>query len=242
MRLITERKIIALTEECNFVVPILIGDLNVGLAYCDLGYGINLMPTSLFNTLGLGEPIQTTTALQLMDWSLYHTSFQQTLSSWIMRRIREYLSSLVEDFSPQRIQLFMLGLTTKKDSQKGRCPSSFWSKKTEKRRSHLRRKIPEGARPSRPVCHFEPSVVPLTVPRYVSTLQSVATYERATPTQQPRLGLRNQYLVILTGCIVHRSQSPIHKFFPFISPIHFVGPNMSLLILCRSALLSLGEF
>ncbi|XP_059302287.1 uncharacterized protein LOC132054261 [Lycium ferocissimum] len=82
----TEFKNVALTEECSsrvrykippklkdpssFMISITIGNNEVGLALCDLGASINLMPTSVFRTLGLGKPRLTTITLQLADRSL----------------------------------------------------------------------------------------------------------------------------------------------------------------------------
>ncbi|XP_059310071.1 uncharacterized protein LOC132061237 [Lycium ferocissimum] len=82
----TEFETVALTEKCSFrvrskilpklkdpgsfTISITIGNIEVGLALCDLGASINLMPTSMFRTLGLGEPRPTTITLQLADQSL----------------------------------------------------------------------------------------------------------------------------------------------------------------------------
>ncbi|XP_059294441.1 uncharacterized protein LOC132047410 [Lycium ferocissimum] len=82
----TEFETVALTEECSsrlrskippklkdpgsFTISITIGNIEVGLALCDLGASINMMPTSVFRTLGLGEPRPTTITLQLADRSL----------------------------------------------------------------------------------------------------------------------------------------------------------------------------
>ncbi|XP_059295518.1 uncharacterized protein LOC132048850 [Lycium ferocissimum] len=82
----TEFKTVALTEECSstvrskippklkgpgsFTISITIGNIEVGLALCDLGASINLMPTSVFQILGLGEPRPATIMLQLADRSL----------------------------------------------------------------------------------------------------------------------------------------------------------------------------
>ncbi|XP_060182862.1 uncharacterized protein LOC132612789 [Lycium barbarum] len=82
----TEFETVALTEECssrvrskippklndlgNFTISITIGNIEVGIALCDLGASINLMPTSVFRTWGLSEPMPTTITLQLADRSL----------------------------------------------------------------------------------------------------------------------------------------------------------------------------
>ncbi|XP_059277521.1 uncharacterized protein LOC132031550 [Lycium ferocissimum] len=80
-----EFKAVALTEECSSrvrdMIPpklkdpgsftiLIIGNIEVGLALCDLGASINLMPTSVLRILGLGEPRPTTVTLQLVDRSL----------------------------------------------------------------------------------------------------------------------------------------------------------------------------
>ncbi|XP_070014781.1 uncharacterized protein [Nicotiana sylvestris] len=87
-RRLTEFEIVALTEECTsrvqnklpqklkdpgiFMIPVRIGNIDVGHALCDLGASINLMPLSLFKKLGLGAPRPTTVMLQLADRSITH--------------------------------------------------------------------------------------------------------------------------------------------------------------------------
>ncbi|XP_060202684.1 uncharacterized protein LOC132631102 [Lycium barbarum] len=82
----TKFETVVLTEECSsrvrnkippklkdsgiFTISITIGNIEVGLAFCDLGASITLMPTFMFRTLGLGEPRPTTVTLQLADRSL----------------------------------------------------------------------------------------------------------------------------------------------------------------------------
>ncbi|XP_060202541.1 uncharacterized protein LOC132630965 [Lycium barbarum] len=82
----TEFETVALTEECSsiarskiplklkdpgsFTISITIGNNEVGLALCDLGASINLMPTPVFRTLALGEPRPIIVTLQLADRSL----------------------------------------------------------------------------------------------------------------------------------------------------------------------------
>ncbi|XP_062085901.1 uncharacterized protein LOC133792008 [Humulus lupulus] len=79
---------IALTKECSsffqnklppkrkdpgsFTIPCTIGDSYCGMALCDLGASINLMPMSVFKWLGIGEVRPTTVTLQLADRSLTH--------------------------------------------------------------------------------------------------------------------------------------------------------------------------
>ncbi|KAJ9561910.1 hypothetical protein OSB04_007070 [Centaurea solstitialis] len=83
---ITEYETVALTERCStlvtnklppkqkdpgsFTIPCSIGGKEVGKAFCDLGASINLMPLSIFRTLGIGEATPTTVTLQLADKSI----------------------------------------------------------------------------------------------------------------------------------------------------------------------------
>ncbi|XP_060210525.1 uncharacterized protein LOC132637462 [Lycium barbarum] len=84
-RHLTEFEAVALTEECSSRVRgkippklkdpgsftiLIIGNIEVRLALCDLGASINLMPTFVLRMLGLGEPRPTTVTLQLVDRSL----------------------------------------------------------------------------------------------------------------------------------------------------------------------------
>ncbi|KAJ9541977.1 hypothetical protein OSB04_028483 [Centaurea solstitialis] len=80
---LTEYETVALTKECSalltnkippkmkdpgcFTIPCLIGGKNVGKALCDLGASINLMPLSIFKSLGIGEARPTTVTLSLAD-------------------------------------------------------------------------------------------------------------------------------------------------------------------------------
>ncbi|XP_070022810.1 uncharacterized protein [Nicotiana sylvestris] len=83
---LTEFETVALTEECtsrvqnklpqklkdpgSFTIPVCIGNIDVGRAFCDLGASINLMPLYLFKQLVLGAPRPTTLMLQLADRSI----------------------------------------------------------------------------------------------------------------------------------------------------------------------------
>ncbi|KAJ9548063.1 LOW QUALITY PROTEIN: hypothetical protein OSB04_020606 [Centaurea solstitialis] len=85
-RKLNEFETVALTQECSailtckippklkdpgsFTIPCSIGGQEVGLALCDLGASINLMPLSVFNKLGIGEVRPTTVTLQLADRSI----------------------------------------------------------------------------------------------------------------------------------------------------------------------------
>nr|XP_016432866.1 PREDICTED: uncharacterized protein LOC107759437 [Nicotiana tabacum] len=85
-RIHTEFETVTLTEECSarvqsklppklkdpgsFTIPLSLGKQEVCRALCDLGASINLMPSSLFKTLGLGVLRLTTITLQLADRSL----------------------------------------------------------------------------------------------------------------------------------------------------------------------------
>ncbi|XP_060182334.1 uncharacterized protein LOC132611997 [Lycium barbarum] len=82
----TEYATVALTEECtsriqnklstklkdtgSFTIEISIGTQVVARALCDLGASINLMPSSIFQKLGLGVPRPTTIVLHLADRSV----------------------------------------------------------------------------------------------------------------------------------------------------------------------------
>ncbi|XP_070018287.1 uncharacterized protein [Nicotiana sylvestris] len=86
-RRLTDFEIVALTEECtfrvqnklpqklkdpgSFMIPVRIGNVDVGRALCDLEARINLMPLSLFKQLVLGAP-RPTTVMQLADRSIAH--------------------------------------------------------------------------------------------------------------------------------------------------------------------------
>ncbi|XP_060182401.1 uncharacterized protein LOC132612075 [Lycium barbarum] len=54
----------------NFTISITIDNIEVGLILCDLSTSINLMPTSVFQKLGLGDPRLITVTLQLAYRSL----------------------------------------------------------------------------------------------------------------------------------------------------------------------------
>ncbi|XP_038896589.1 uncharacterized protein LOC120084844 [Benincasa hispida] len=82
-RKVSEKEVIALTQECNalvsnklpqkqkgprsFTVPCSIGELDMGHALCDLGASINLMPLSVFKKWRIGEAQPTSVTLQLAD-------------------------------------------------------------------------------------------------------------------------------------------------------------------------------
>ena len=85
-RRLGEFETVALTKECSsflqdklpqkmndpgsFTIPCTIGNSYCGMALCDLGASINLMPMSVFRKLGIGEVRPTTVTLQLADRSL----------------------------------------------------------------------------------------------------------------------------------------------------------------------------
>ena len=87
-RRLADFEIVNLTEECSailqrkllqklkdpgsFTIPCTIGHAIFERALCDLGANINLMPLSIFRSLGLGEAHPTTLTLQLADRSLKH--------------------------------------------------------------------------------------------------------------------------------------------------------------------------
>ncbi|XP_019235062.1 PREDICTED: uncharacterized protein LOC109215445 [Nicotiana attenuata] len=53
-----------------FTIPCTIGSANFAKALCDLGASINLMPYSVFKTLGIGQPRATSMRLQMADRSM----------------------------------------------------------------------------------------------------------------------------------------------------------------------------
>ncbi|XP_048229539.1 uncharacterized protein LOC125370013 [Ricinus communis] len=82
-RKLEDLRLVTLNEECSailqnkllvkrrdpgsFIVPCVIGELPISGALADLGASINLMPTSLFDRLGLSEPKPTWMSIQLAD-------------------------------------------------------------------------------------------------------------------------------------------------------------------------------
>ncbi|XP_062109167.1 uncharacterized protein LOC133819826 [Humulus lupulus] len=56
----------------SFTIPCTIGNTYCGMALCDLGTSINLMPMFVFKQLVIGEVRPTTFTLQLVERSLAH--------------------------------------------------------------------------------------------------------------------------------------------------------------------------
>ncbi|XP_070012714.1 uncharacterized protein [Nicotiana sylvestris] len=56
-----------------FTIPRTIGSADFAKALCDLGASINLMPYSVFKTLGIGQPRPTSMRLQMADRSMKRT-------------------------------------------------------------------------------------------------------------------------------------------------------------------------
>ncbi|XP_070006031.1 uncharacterized protein [Nicotiana sylvestris] len=50
-----------------FTIPCTTGSANFAKAVCDLGASINLMPYSVFKTLGIGQPRATSMRLLMVD-------------------------------------------------------------------------------------------------------------------------------------------------------------------------------
>ena len=87
-RRFSEFETVALTEDCSailqrklppklkdpgsFNIPCNIGNNFKGKTLCDLGASVNLMPSAVFNRLGLGEARPTTVTLLLADRSVSH--------------------------------------------------------------------------------------------------------------------------------------------------------------------------
>ncbi|XP_070040793.1 uncharacterized protein [Nicotiana tomentosiformis] len=56
-----------LEDPCAFTIPCTIGSADFSKVLCDLGASINLMPYSVFKTLGIRKPIPTSMRLQMAD-------------------------------------------------------------------------------------------------------------------------------------------------------------------------------
>ncbi|XP_070005062.1 uncharacterized protein [Nicotiana sylvestris] len=56
-----------LEDPDTFTIPCTIGSVKFAKALCDLGASINLMPNSVFKTLGIGQPRPTSMRLQMVD-------------------------------------------------------------------------------------------------------------------------------------------------------------------------------
>ncbi|XP_070057565.1 uncharacterized protein [Nicotiana tomentosiformis] len=56
-----------LDDPSDFTIPYTIGSVEFAKALCDLGASINLMPYSVFKTLGIGQPRLTSMRLQMAD-------------------------------------------------------------------------------------------------------------------------------------------------------------------------------
>ncbi|XP_070004649.1 uncharacterized protein [Nicotiana sylvestris] len=59
-----------LEDQGSFTIPCTIGSADFVKALCDLGASINLMPYSVFKTLGIGQPRPTPMRLQIVDRTL----------------------------------------------------------------------------------------------------------------------------------------------------------------------------
>ncbi|XP_070042486.1 uncharacterized protein [Nicotiana tomentosiformis] len=53
-----------------FTIPCTVGSTDFTKALCDLGVSINLMPYSVFKTLGIGQPRPTSMRLQMADHTM----------------------------------------------------------------------------------------------------------------------------------------------------------------------------
>ncbi|XP_009608900.1 uncharacterized protein [Nicotiana tomentosiformis] len=58
-----------LKDLCSFIIPVRLGEIDIGRALCDLSASINMIPLSVFKQLGLGAPRPTVVILQLADRS-----------------------------------------------------------------------------------------------------------------------------------------------------------------------------
>jgi hypothetical protein len=59
-----------LKDPGNFTIPCRIGDHDFKRALLDIGAGVNLMPYTMYEMLGLGELQPTSITLQLVDRSI----------------------------------------------------------------------------------------------------------------------------------------------------------------------------
>ncbi|XP_022158748.1 uncharacterized protein LOC111025212 [Momordica charantia] len=70
--ILTSKILAKMKDPRSFTIPISIGGQKIGLAFCDLGASINLMPLSINNKLGIGEARPTIVTLQLADRFITH--------------------------------------------------------------------------------------------------------------------------------------------------------------------------
>ncbi|XP_070005415.1 uncharacterized protein [Nicotiana sylvestris] len=59
-----------LEDPSTFTIHCTIGSADIAKALCDLGKTINLMPYSVFKTLGIGKPRSTSMRLQMVDCNM----------------------------------------------------------------------------------------------------------------------------------------------------------------------------
>ncbi|XP_070009681.1 uncharacterized protein [Nicotiana sylvestris] len=67
VRAIVQSMASKLEDPGTFTIPCTIGSVDFAKALCDLGESINLMPYSIFKTLGIGQPRATSMRLQMAD-------------------------------------------------------------------------------------------------------------------------------------------------------------------------------
>ncbi|XP_024981742.1 uncharacterized protein LOC112518324 [Cynara cardunculus var. scolymus] len=106
---LTEYETVALTEGCSalltnsippklkdlgsFTISCSIGGKEIGKALCDLRASINLMPLSVFNTLGIGEARPTTVTLQLANKSI---AYPKGMIEDVLVQVNKFI--FLEDF------------------------------------------------------------------------------------------------------------------------------------------------
>ncbi|XP_012477680.1 uncharacterized protein LOC105793300 [Gossypium raimondii] len=72
-RVVVSRRFLPkLNDPSSFTIPIEIGGVNFGKAFCDLGASINLMPLSIYYRSGLGDLRKPVVTFQLANRSLVH--------------------------------------------------------------------------------------------------------------------------------------------------------------------------
>ncbi|XP_061364997.1 uncharacterized protein LOC133308394 [Gastrolobium bilobum] len=138
-----ECQTVALTEECSAIIekkfpckrrdpgscniPIVIGNKNVGKALCDLGASINLMPLSVYKSLGTSELKPSKISLQLADRSLRKPSgdcFRLDALEELVEEEKSSIQELEEELEARDIVPFeeeksvVFEVLEKKDSDK----------------------------------------------------------------------------------------------------------------------------
>ncbi|XP_048227306.1 uncharacterized protein LOC125369337 [Ricinus communis] len=124
-RKLEELGLVTLNEECStilqnklpvkrrdlwhFTVPCIIGDLHISDDLADLGASINLMPSSLFEKLGLSEPKPTRMSVQLADRTV---KFPRRIVEDVLVKVNKFIflvDFVVMDMDGESSILLILG-------------------------------------------------------------------------------------------------------------------------------------